>query len=224
MRPATLQFSLAITLIIGLRLASLAEENHDIFLPKPELDTGKTFMRAVEERKTSREFARSELAHQTLGNLLWAAFGINRPGNAHRTAPSAMNAQEIDIYVALPQGVYIYDASLHRLMAVQTGDLRPGISSQPYCTNAGVVLMYVANKARMTKAKPEMRSFYAAFDAGCICQNVYLYCASAGLGSVVFDLARPPVAEALKFSPDQEIIMAQSVGTPKPARAPSQPR
>lgn len=203
---------LAFTFAFAGRLTSLHAADKNISLPKPDLARGKPLMQAVAERKSTRDFRPGTLPAQTLGNLLWAAFGINRPENAHRTAPSAMNSQEVDLYVALPDAVYIYDPTNHALKFAQSGDLRPSINSQPYGREAAAVLLYVAEKSRMTRAKPETRSFYAAFDAGCVCQNVYLFCASEGLGSVVFDLARPPVAQALKLSDTQEIIMAQSVG------------
>jgi len=215
MRQSTAYTALALLLFLTMNVASSAGGDQDISLPKPQTNGGKPLMEALQQRQTKREFKQEALSPQALGDLLWAAFGVNRPENAHRTAPSAMNAQEIDIYVALRDAVYLYDATAHRLIHVQPGDLRPTINSQPYSREAAVVLLYVANRSRMAKAKPEMRSFYAAFDAGCICQNVYLFSASSGLGSVVFDLNRPPVGAALKLSEDQEIIMAQAVGQPK---------
>lgn len=215
MQRRAVHFLLALLLVSSWRLTSLHAADKTISLPKPDLGRGKLFMRAVAERKSTREFRAGTLPAETLGNLLWVAFGINRPENAHRTAPSAMNSQEIDLYVVLPEAVYVYDATNHALKFVQSGDLRAAINGQPYGRDAAVMLLFVAEKSRMTRAKPETRSFYAAFDAGCICQNVYLFCASEGLGSVVFDLARAPVATALKLSDTQEIIMAQAVGLPK---------
>lgn len=172
-------------------------------------------MEALSHRKTTREFnPGGALSPQSLSDLLWAAFGINRPENDHRTAPSAMNSQEIDLYVALPSGLFLYSAKSNRLDSVRAGDLRSKTSGQAWIKDVPVVLIYVADLPRLAKAKPETRSFYAAFDAGCICQNVYLYCASAGLASVVYDLNRAPLAEAMGLRESQQIIFAQAVGEP----------
>jgi SagB-type dehydrogenase family enzyme len=147
--------------------------------------------------------------------LLWAAFGINRPGNDHRTAPSAMNSQEIDVYVVLADGVFVYNAKAHRLDPVAEGDQRPKTGKQGFVKVAPVALVFVVDLARMVKAKPEIRESYAWVDTGFISQNVYLYCASAGLATVVHELGdRQSLTEALKLRSDQKVILAQSVGYP----------
>jgi nitroreductase len=171
-------------------------------------------MEALNQRRTDREFKPgTSLSAQELSNLLWAAFGINRPETGQRTAPSAMNSQEIDLYVALPAGLYLYEAKPNQLAPVVAGDLRNKTSGQPYIKDAAVVLIYVADLTRFGTTKPDTRSFYASFDAGCICQNVYLFCASAGLATVVYELNRPPLAKAMNLRPDQQIISAQAVGS-----------
>lgn len=171
-------------------------------------------MQALKERKTSREFKQGILEPQVLSDLLWAGFGVNRSENEHRTAPSAMNAQEIDLYVALPDALYLYSAKSNRLDLVKTGDFRTQTSRQPYVTNVAAVLVYVADLPRLAKARPEQRPFYAAFDAGCICQNVYLFCASKDLATVVYDLDRETLAAAMGLRADQQIMFAQAVGLP----------
>lgn len=172
-------------------------------------------METLRQRRTAREFKPDHLPSQVLANLLWAAFGINRPQTGQRTAPSAMNSQEVDVYAALPEGLFLYDAKAHRLQPVSAEDLRPKAGGQEAFREAPVTLIYVADLPRLEKAKPESRPFYAGFDAGCICQNVYLYCASEGLATVVHDLDRGPLATAMKLRSDQQIIMAQAVGFPK---------
>jgi nitroreductase len=181
-------------------------------------------MEALHQRKTTREIKSDELSPQVLGELLWAAYGVNRPQIAHRTAPSAMNSQEVDIYVAMRRGVFQYDAPAHRLKVVSPEDVRGKTSGQPFGTNAPVTLLYVADLNRLDKARAETRLIYANFDAGCICQNVYLFCASEGLATVVHDLDRNPLQAPLKLKPEQQIIMAQAVGwpaetSPEPAAA-----
>ncbi len=172
-------------------------------------------MQALRERRTTREIKPDKLPNQVLANLLWAGVGINRPATGQRTAPSAMNSQEVDIYVALAEGLYLYEAKPHQLTPILDQDLRRKTSGQPFATNAPVVLIYVADLPRLTKAKPDRREFYAGIDTGFISQNIYLYCASAGLATVVYDLDRPPLAAAMHLRPDQRIILAQAIGYPR---------
>jgi SagB-type dehydrogenase family enzyme len=189
-------------------------------LPPPRTEGGMPLMQALRERQSKREFSPAALEPQVLSDLLWAAFGINRPENDHRTAPSAMNSQEIDIYVALAEGVFVYDAKAHRLNRVATGDLRSRTGGQDFVKVAPVALVFVADLARMVKARPEIKEPYAWIDAGFVSQNVYLYCASAGLATVIHELGdRRALAEALQLRPEQKIIIAQSVGYPGPSRA-----
>jgi nitroreductase len=195
--------------------ATKAAELKPILLPAPQTEGGKPLMQALEQRRTIRELKPDKLPRQVLANLLWAGFGINRPGNGHRTAPSAMNSQEVDLYLALPEGLYIYEAKPHQLKPVLGKDLRAKTSGQPFATNAPAVLIFVADLPRLTKAKPEQREFYAAVDTGFISQNIYLYCASEGLATVVYALDRTPLAAAMQLRPEQRIILAQAVGYPK---------
>lgn len=194
---------------------SQAEDLKVIPLPDPQIEGGKPLMQALKQRRSTREIKPDKLPPQVLANLLWAAFGINRPGSGHRTAPSAMNSQEMDLYVALPEGLYLYEAKPHQLKPVLSEDLRAKTGGQPFTKAAPVVLIYIADLTRLTKAKPEQRPFYAGIDTGYISQNVYLFCASEGLATVVYDLDRAPLAAAMKLGPDQKIILAQAVGYPK---------
>ena len=193
-----------------------AQELSAISLPAPQVGAGKPLMQALQERRTTRELKTNELPAQVLANVLWAAFGINRAGTGQRTAPSAMNSQEVDLYVALPAGLYRYDAKAHALAPVLPGDFRPKTSGQAFAKDAPAVLIYVADLPRLTKAAPEDRPFYAGVDTGCITQNVYLACASEGLGTVVYALNAAPLAAAMKLRPEQKIMLAQAVGYPKP--------
>ena len=214
--------SKTVSLLAGLLVASLpgfAQDLQPIQLPKPCMEGGKPLMETLKNRKSTREFSPVELPPQILADLLWAGFGINRPGNAHRTAPSAMNSQEIDIYVATARGIYIYDAAGNRLTPVAASDIRARTGKQDYAKVAPVALLFVADLSRLTKAKPEEKEHYAAIDTGFISQNIYLYCASAGLTTVVHELDRSGLPEALKLKPDQKIVIAQSIGFPKEGTA-----
>ncbi|MFZ2640445.1 MAG: SagB/ThcOx family dehydrogenase [Verrucomicrobiia bacterium] len=214
--------SKTLLLLAGLFVASLpgsAQDLQPIPLPKPRMEGGMPLMEALKNRKTAREFSPAELPLQILSDLLWAGFGINRPENAHRTAPSAMNSQEVDIYVATAAGTYVYDAAGNRLVPVAAGDIRARTGSQKFVKVAPVALLFVADLTRLAKAKPEDKERYAAIDAGFIVQNIYLYCASAKLTCVVHELDRSGLPEALKLKPEQKIIIAQSVGFPKEGTA-----
>ena len=184
-----------------------------IELPDPQTDGGRPLMQVLKERKTTRDYSPDPVPIQHLSNLLWAAFGVNRPSSGKRTAPSAMNRQEISVYVALKKGLYLYDAENNLLQPVVAGDLRALSGTQTYVGDAPVNLIYVADFSRMAAIGLEKKNFYAAADAGFIAQNVYLYCASEGLATVVRgSIDREKLAEAMKLGPEQRIILAQTVG------------
>jgi hypothetical protein len=191
-----------------------AEELKPIPLPAPQTEIGKPLMQALKQRRTTRELQPNKLPVQVLANLLWAGFGINRPESDHRTAPSAMNSQEMDLYIALPEGLYVYEAKPHQLKPVLDKDLRAK-TGQAFATNAPVVLIYVADLPRLAKAQPDQREFYAGIDTGFISQNIYLYCASEGLATVVFALDRAALGAAMQLRPEQKVILAQAIGYPK---------
>lgn len=218
MRSSTLIFVAAtgFCLVFGSMLAG-ADGLKPLPLPPPQMQGGRPLMEALSNRRTAREFKPNGLPPQVLANLLWAAFGINRPQTGQRTAPSAMNSQEIGIYAALPEGLFLYDAKSHQLLPILGEDIRSKTGGQDSFKQAPVTLIYVADLPRLSKAKPESRPFYADFDAGCICQNVYLFSACEGLATVVHDLERPPLASVMKLRPEQQIILAQAVGFPKSA-------
>lgn len=184
-------------------------------LPAPHTSGGKPVMQALQERKSVRDFKPDSLSDQQMSDLLWAAFGINRPEIDHRTAPSAQNVQDVDIYVATADGLYLYEAKGQSLKKVSSRDIRALTSGQPFAKVAALQLVYVSDYQRMAKVKEEMRPLYSGIDCGCIVQNVYLYCASAGLACVVHELDRAPLARAMELRPDQHIIIAQAVGYPK---------
>jgi SagB-type dehydrogenase family enzyme len=204
-------------LVLGLFAAvAAAQELKPLALPKPQTDGGRPLMQVLRDRHTTREFKPDKLPLQVLSNLLWAAFGVNRPDSGKRTAPSARNRQEIDIYVALADGLYVYDAQAHRLNLVVAEDVRAATGSQDFVKEAPVNLVYVADLAKAGDGSPEDKIFYTAVDTGFIAQNVYLFCASEGLGVVVRGMVdRPALAKLMKLRPDQKIIVAQTVGYPK---------
>lgn len=193
----------------------LAQDTATTRLPPPATAGGMPLMRALQARHSTREFSGRSLPPQELSNLLWAASGVNRPHTGQRTAPSAHDWREIDVYVTTADGAYRYDPPSHTLTRVAAGDLRPLAGVQDFVATAPVNLVYVADLERMSGASAEDKTFYSATDAGFVAQNVYLYCASAGLAAVVRGLIdREALAAALGLGPHQRIILAQSVGYP----------
>jgi len=200
---------------VAFSLGSAAQDRKPVKLPPPQTDGGRPLMQVLKDRKSTRDFGPGTLSPQTLSNLLWAAFGINRP-DGRRTAPSAMNWQEVSIYVATPEGVYIYDAKDNTLNQVLAGDFRAAMGTQSYVKDAAVNLAYVSDLSKTDNAASSEAEMYTAADVGFIAQNVYLYCASEGLATVVrAGIDKPALAKTLNLQPQQKIILAQSVGYPK---------
>lgn len=192
----------------------LAQDARTIKLPEPKMDGGKPLMEVLKERKTIRSFSTEKLSDQVLSNLLWAAWGVNRP-DGRRTAPSASNMQEIEIYVAKEGGLYLFDAQEHALKLVLEEDFREKTGTQKFVKDVPVNLIYVADFAKM-RGPEKIKEFYSAADTGFISQNVYLFCTSEGLGTVVRGLVnRTALGEEMKLRPDQRVILSQSVGYPK---------
>jgi SagB-type dehydrogenase family enzyme len=202
-------------LIISLSI-SLAQDVKPISLPPPQTEIGKPLMQVLKLRQSSRNFDTKPLPLQELSNLLWAADGINRPENGKRTAPSAMNWQEIDIYVMVQSGTYMYDAKLNSLIFIIEKDLREATGKQPFVKEAPLNLVYIADEKRTARASEEDKIRWSSADAGFIAQNVYLYCASQGLAVVVRGMVdREALTKELKLRPEQKIVLSQTVGYPK---------
>lgn len=205
---------LALGLMGRLRPQPLLEEGAPtIELPAPRSEGGKPLMQALRLRRSLREFAPQPLPRPMLADLLWAAAGINRAKLGGRTAPSAMNAQEVDLYVALPEGLYLYEPAAHRLRQAVASDVRRVTGYQDFVDAAPLDLIYVADHARMKLVPAERRTAYAHAAAGAMAQNAYLFCASAGLATVIrawFD-ARA-LTEAMRLGTDQHVLLAQTVG------------
>ena len=198
-----------------------------ISLPEPEKDGGMTVLASLRERKTTRSISSRELPLQTLSNLLWAAFGVNRerasfdkPG---RTAPSASNSQEIDLYIARPEGIFLYEAVPHRLAPIVAGDFRARAGRRGAAT-APVNIFYIADLTRYdlgprqpdrSIGDPEVQKSYYYTDTGFIAQNVYLFAASQGLAAWFHNCDKENTVKEFKLRPQQRVLFAQSVGYPE---------
>ena len=181
-------------------------------LVPPQMTGGMPIMEALAKRSTARAFDSRDLSDQQMSDLLWAAFGINRP-DGKRTAPSARNYQETDIYVLLPQGVYIYDAEAHRLNRLMEGDIRELGGTQDFVKDAPVTLVLIADLTKINQGGTGDKLQTAYIDAGYISQNIYLYCTSEGLATGARGLIdRPALGDKLNLKETQAIIIAHSVG------------
>jgi nitroreductase len=194
-------------------LPSLGDAATKLVLPPATRSGGRALMETLSSRQSLREFAPEPLPEQTLADLLWAAAGINRSEHNGRTTPSAMNAQEVLLYAALPQGLFLYEPVKHELRLTVAGDVRRVTGKQDFVDNAPLDLVFVADHTRMKLVPAPQREAYAFATAGAMAQNVYLYCASAGLATVIrawFD--RQALALAMGLGTDQQLLLSQTVG------------
>lgn len=202
-------------------------ELQPIVLPQPEKDGGKSVLASLLERKTTRTISSKELSMQVISNLFWAAFGVNRDtagfGKKGRTAPSASNSQEIDLYVALPAGVYIYEAFQHRLLPVTEGDFRAR-SVRRGAATAPLNIFYIVDLSRYDLGPtqpdraigdPEVQKSYYYTDTGFIAQNIYLYAASFGLAAWFHNCDKENTISEFNLKPTQRVLFAQTVGYPE---------
>jgi nitroreductase len=210
---------------LGLPDFGTAEELQPIALPKPETDGGKSVLSALKDRKTVRNITPDPLPLQTLSGIIWAAFGVNRPemglmGKPGKTAPSASNSQEIDLYVCLEKGVYVYEAVPHRLAPVAAGDFRAR-AGRGAAVKAPVNIFYVVDLTKYVVGKgqpdrrisdPEVQKSYYFTDTGFIAQNVYLFAASQGLAAWFHNCDRDNTVKEFKLKPEQRVLFAQTVG------------
>jgi SagB-type dehydrogenase family enzyme len=201
--------------IIFMINTSYAQDGGKILLDPPETSIGKPLMQALKERKSTRDFSSRKLSIPQLSNLLWAANGINRD-DGKRTAPTAMNCQEFDIYVIMEEGIYLYDAVKNELILIKPGDFRKSAGKQEFVAIAPVNLVFVANLAKIKGGNENEKIQWSIIDVGYISQNVYLFCASENLATVVRGyIDKEVLSTIMKLKPDQKIILAQTVGFPK---------
>ena len=203
----------------GLALApgiAAAQDLRPIELPPPRADFGSSLAQALKRRRSTREFAQRPLPPQVLSELLWCAYGVNRPATADRTAPSWRHARETEIFTVMADGVWRYDPIAHRLLPQLAADVRAQTGVQDFVGSAPLDLVYVSDADQMSGVSPEEQRRFAAADTGFIGQNIYLYCASEGLACVFrasFDQAR--LARTLRLAETQFIMFSQTVGYPK---------
>jgi nitroreductase len=191
----------------------------DIKLPEPRKTGGKPLMNALNDRESARAFSEKDLSLQQLSDLLWAAWGINRPETSKRTAPSSRNVQEIDVYVILKSGLFLYNAGDNSLKQIHNTDIRKLSGTQEYVATAPVNLIYVADMGKLGKKEGDKindADLFAPYaNSGFIAQNVYLWCASENMSCVIRAMIdRPELAREMKLRSNQVIILGQTVGMP----------
>lgn len=183
-------------------------------LPKPNLNRSGAVMKALSERQSTREYASKALSLADLSDLLWAANGINRSNSGKRTAPSAMNKQDVDVYVVLPEGTYLYDAKNHQLNLVAEGDHRGAVAGgQAFVKTAPVSLVLVSDISRFGDAKSARNQLMGAMDAGIVSQNISLFCSSANLATVPrASMDFDQLKKVLKLKETQMLMMNHPIG------------
>jgi nitroreductase len=186
-----------------------------IKLPPPRKSGGMPLLQALQQRRSTREFAPRPLASQVLSDLLWAAYGINRP-SGDRTAPYWRHIMVIDVYAATADGVWLYDPRQHALLPYLAQDIRAQTGLQDFAATAPLDLVYIAHGERIQDVSAEERRLYASVDTGFIGQNVYLFCASEGLATVFRGgIDYPKLDAAMRLDSSAFVTFAQSVGYPK---------
>jgi nitroreductase len=184
-------------------------------LPPPRSEGGQPLISALKLRRSTREYSDRSLPAQVLSDLLWAAFGVNRP-SGDRTAPYWRHVMVMDIYVAMAEGVWLYKPKAHALLPHMKDDIRAETGLQDFVGTAPLNLVYVAHGERMTDISAEDRRLYASVDTGFIGQNVYLFCASEGLATVFRGAVDcPKLARRLQLPDKQFVTFAQTVGYPR---------
>lgn len=201
----------------GARKAATEYQAHAVRLPAPNTQGGMPLMDALSARRSVRAYSTRAVEPHVLSDLLWAAFGVNRPEGDGRTAPYWRHLLVIDVYVTTADGVWLYDPQSPTLLPYQPRDLRGQTGTQDFVATAPLNLVYVAHGERMSEIPPEDRRLYASVDGAFIGQNVYLFCATEGLGTVfrgAVDHAR--LGQELSLDTDQFVTFAQTVGYPQP--------
>ena len=204
---------LAAAALAAMPMAALAQEVR--MLPNPRKEAGKPLMQALQLRRSIRAFLPRPLPPELLSDLLWAAYGVNRP-NGDRTAPYWRHIMVIDVYAAMADGVWLYDPKQHALRPHLQTDIRAQTGLQDFVATAPLNLVYVAHGEKMKDISPEERRLYASVDAAFAGQNVYLYSASEGLATVfrgAVDYEK--LKQAMRLEDGQFVTFAQTVGYPQ---------
>lgn len=210
------RFFISFGLILLFTFSAFAQELKTIQLPEPSKTGGMPLKEALAKRVSSRSFSEREIPLQVLSDLLWAAWGISRPENGRRTAPSANNRQDIEIYISTAKGVYLYDAFSHSLIMHMEKDIREKTGRQEFVGKAPLNLIFVSDYSKLAANTDDVKLFYSGSHTGFISQNVYLFCTSEGLNTVIRALVdKEALKSELGLSENKHVTMCQTVGYPE---------
>lgn len=205
--------------LVSLNSFIFIADSQDIMLPAPDRTGGKPLMQALNDRQSIRSFTKENLTLNQLSDLLWAGWGFNRPDEKKRTAPSSRNIQEMDVYVSMQSGLFLYDAESNKLKQIHSRDIRSVCGTQDFVAEAPLNLIYVADLGKMgikegnVIKESDLLSSYA--NTGFMAQNVYLYCASDNLGCVIRAMIpKEKLAPEMGLRSNQVIILSQTIGIP----------
>jgi SagB-type dehydrogenase family enzyme len=210
--------NLLITIWLCLVCISLqGQEFKPVVLDSVDFSQGSSLMAAMKRRASATGFDSSAITPQQLSALLWCANGINRPSSGKRTAASAINAQDIDVYVCTRMGIWMYNPQKHQLDTVAAGDFREWVAGrQTWVLNAPVFLILVSDLSRFSQGNDSTRLTWADMDAGIVAQNISLYCASVGLETRIRAVMEyEKLRVAMKLKPSQCLILNTPVGYQK---------
>jgi SagB-type dehydrogenase family enzyme len=199
--------------VVLMSINLFAQESNDIQLPVATKTGGKPLMETLNKRSSDRSFSTKELSLQELSDLLWAANGINRPESGKRTAPTAMNWQDTEVYAILRSGIYKYNPKDQKLELIRSGNFMKYAGKQDFVENAALNLVIISDTSKMKNASKEDMLLYAGIHAGAIVQNIYLYCASAGFNTVTrryVDITE--LSKVMGLSPEKLIVITQTIG------------
>jgi nitroreductase len=203
-------------LLIGLLLVNQSIAQEIIKLPEPNKTGGKPLMQAMNERQSSRDFIDKDLTQQQISDLLWSAYGINRPETGKHTIPTSRNIQDMEVYITTKEGAFLYLPKENALQKLSGTDIREITGKQDFVKVAAVNLVYVSDFSKAGTASDEIKTMTAATHCGSMGQNVYLYCASEGLISVFRAMVdKAELAKALNLPENKRVIYCQSVGYSK---------
>lgn len=203
--------------IFALTTLAPAQNSGDIQLPNPDQSGGKPLLQCLKDRHSSREFLKDELSLQELSNLLWAANGINRPESGKLTAPTAMNKQNMEVYVVLPSAIYFYEAKTYQLKLIASGNFMKLTGKQGFVDNAALNVVIVSDLEKLGNSDSEEKTLYSGIHAGAIVQNIYLFCASTELNTVTRRwFEADELKKAMNLPDTKTIILCQTVGKMKP--------
>ncbi|MFP4024232.1 MAG: SagB/ThcOx family dehydrogenase [Thiohalospira sp.] len=202
-----------IFVFIFIVIANISLAQDVIKLPEPDKTSGIPLMQAINDRQSARNFIDKDITEQQLSELLWAAYGINRPESGKHTIPTSRNRQDIEVYITTKDGVFKYLPEEHALLQISDQDKREVTGMQDFVKVAAVNLIYVSDFDKLGNSSNEIKTMTAATHCGFIGQNVYLYCASEGLISVFRAMIdKEKAAKMLELEGNKHVIYSQSVG------------